>query len=121
MTQSTTLVDAGTAQAVALRDDAPPAAASIVSRALLQTPEARVTWFSFAAGQELTAHTNSRRALIQVLTGACDFFFNDAWHRLEAGAWLHLPPNHPHAVRAPEPFTMTLTLCPPSAGSLSQP
>ena len=116
----TTLVDPAAAQVVPLHADTPAAPASIVSRALLQTPEARVTWFSFAAGQELTTHTNARRALIQILSGAGDFFFNATWHRLEAGDWLHLPPHHPHAVRAAEPFTMTLTLC-PETSSPAQP
>lgn len=117
----TTLVAADAAGAVVLADNTAPAPASIVSRALLQTAEARVTLFSFAAGQELTSHTNRRRALIQVLQGRCDFFFNDAWHRLEAGTFLHLPPNHPHAVRAPEPFSMLLTLCAEASPDLSQP
>ena len=33
------------------------------------------------------------------------------WQRLEAGMFLHMPPNHPHAVRAGAgPFSMLLTL-----------
>lgn len=117
----TTIISADTAGAIALKADAAPAPASIISRSLLQTPEARVTLFSFAPGQELTSHTNRRRALVQVIEGACDFFYNDAWHRLEAGTLLHLPPNHPHAVRAPEAFTMLLTLCADPAPTPSQP
>jgi quercetin dioxygenase-like cupin family protein len=84
---------------------------STVSKTILREDNARVTLFSFAAGQELTPHTNRRRALVQVLTGSCEFFYNDAWQRLEAGTLLHLPPDHLHAVRALEPFTMLLTLC----------
>jgi len=105
------LIAPDAAEAVALVGSTPASAASIVSRTVLKTADARITLFSFAAGQELTSHTNRRRALVQVLEGACDFFYNDAWHRLEAGTLLHLPPNHPHAVRAPAPFTMLLTLC----------
>lgn len=90
---------------------APVSAAGIVSRTLLQTPELRVVLFAFADGQELTSHTSRRRAVVQVLEGACDFFFAGAWHRLERGAVLHLPPAHPHAVRAAAgAFTMLLTL-----------
>ncbi len=89
----------------------PAAPESTVSRSILREDNARVTLFSFAAGQELTPHTNRRRALVQILSGRCDFFYNDTWQRLEAGTLLHLPPDHPHAVRAPEPFTMMLTLC----------
>jgi quercetin dioxygenase-like cupin family protein len=111
-------IAADAAATVSLAADA-PAPASIVSRAVLTTPEVRVTFFSFAAGQELTTHTNARRALVQILSGVCEFFYADAWHRLEAGTLLHLPPNHPHAVRAPEPFTMLLTLCAAPATDLS--
>lgn len=113
------LVAPDIASAVELTAAAAPA--SIVSRALLQTPEARVTLFAFSPGQELTSHTNRRRALIQILEGSCDFFFNDGWHRLTAGTFLHLPPNHPHAVRAPEAFTMLLTLCAEPGATPSQP
>ena len=84
---------------------------STVSKSVLREENARVTLFSFAAGQELTPHTNRCRALVQILSGSCDFFYNDAWQRLEAGTLLHLPPDHLHAVRAPEAFKMLLPLC----------
>ena len=107
---STALLDS-TQAAVASLAGGEASAASIVSRTLLQTPGLRLTLFRFAAGQELSAHTNRRRALVQVLEGRCEFFYNEAWHELAEGELLHLPPNHPHAVRATtEPFTMLLTL-----------
>jgi quercetin dioxygenase-like cupin family protein len=88
-----------------------PTPAGIISHNLLQAPGLRVTHFAFAAGQELSSHRSPRRALVQILSGTCEFFFADAWHRLEAGALLHLPPDHPHAVRAGDtPFTMMLML-----------
>ena len=89
----------------------PAAPESTVSKSILREDNARVTLFSFAAGQELTPHTNRRRALVQILSGSCEFFYNDTWQRIAAGTLLHLPPDHLHAVRAPEPFTMLLTLC----------
>ena len=105
------LIPADSAQALALAETVQVSAAGIVSRTLMQTPELRCVLFAFDAGQELTSHTSRRRALVQVLSGACDFFFAGAWHRLESGALLHLPPSHPHAVRAGAgPFTMLLTL-----------
>jgi quercetin dioxygenase-like cupin family protein len=85
--------------------------AAIVSRTVLQAPELRVVLFTFAEGQELTTHTNRRRALIQILDGTCEFFFAGKWQGLTAGALLHLPPEHPHAVRANSgSFSMLLTL-----------
>ena len=105
------LISADAAQSLVLADAAQVSAAGIVSRTLLQTPELRVVLFAFDAGQERTSHTSRRRAFVQVLSGACDFFANGAWNRLEAGTVLHLPPNHPHAVRAGAgAFTMLLTL-----------
>ncbi len=107
----TSLIPADTAQSLALAETAEVSSSGIVSRTLVQTPELRTVLFAFDAGQELTSHTSRRRALVQVLTGACDFFFAGAWHRLESGALLHLPPSHPHAVRAGAgAFTMLLTL-----------
>lgn len=110
MSQSS-LVSADAARAVVLKDSVQVAPAGIVSRTLLQTPELRVVLFAFDAGQELTTHTNRRRALLQVLSGEGEFFFDGTWHTLASGSWVHLPPGHPHAVRAGAvPFTLLLTL-----------
>jgi quercetin dioxygenase-like cupin family protein len=106
-----TLIPASDAAALKLSDAAQSSSSGIVSRTVLQSPEARVVLFTFADGQELTAHSSRRRALVQILDGVCDFFFGGKWQRLETGMFLHLPPNHPHAVRAAAgPFSMLLTL-----------
>jgi len=81
----------------------------IVSRAVLTTPALRITLFHFATGQELSEHTSKARALVQVLTGRCDFSVNGTVHALKAGDLLHLPPGAPHSLTAPEPFSMLLT------------
>src|SRR6187549_1999564 len=105
------LIPGDAAQSLVLPDTVQVSPAGIVSRTIVQTPELRAVLFAFDAGQELTSHTSRRRALVQVLSGACDFFFGGEWHRLESGALLHLPPGHPHAVRAGSgAFTMLLTL-----------
>jgi quercetin dioxygenase-like cupin family protein len=107
----TTLLSTDQAGVISLKTAAEVSAAGIVSRTVLQSPELRVVLFSFDEGQELTTHTSKRRALVQVLSGACDFLFNGQWTRLEAGALLQMPPEHEHAVRANHgPFTMLLTL-----------
>ncbi len=116
----TTLLPTTEASAIALAGAAETSSAGIVSRTLLQSPELRVVLFSFDQGQELTAHSSKRRALVQVLSGACDFLFNGNWSRLEAGMLLHMPPDHPHAVRASHgPFTMLLTLGADAAAKIS--
>lgn len=109
MAQSS-LIPPDAARTIDLAGTAQNSPAGIVSRTLVQTPELRCVLFAFDAGQELTAHTSRRRALVQILGGECDFLYDGTWHRLAAGALLHLPPGHPHAVRAAGAFTMLLTL-----------
>jgi len=106
-----TLLAADTAATLELAPSVQTSPAGIVSRTVLQTPELRVVLFAFAEGQELTGHSSKRRALVQILQGECEFQFNGAWSRLPAGTLLHMPPDHPHAVRASAgPFSMLLTL-----------
>jgi len=81
----------------------------IVSQAVLSAPGLRVTLFHFAAGQEMSEHTSSARALVQILAGCGDFDFHGQTHQLRQGDLLHLPPKLPHAVRAVEDMTMLLT------------
>ena len=81
----------------------------IVSRAVLTTSALRITLFNFAAGQELSEHTSKARALVQILSGTCAFSVCGVVHLLKPGDLLHLPPNAPHAVNAPEAFSMLLT------------
>lgn len=105
------LINEATAATVDLAACAQISEAGIVSRTLLGGPDLRVVHFSFAEGQELTTHTSDRRALVQVLTGECDFEFNGQWQVLRPGELLHMPPGHVHAVRAGRgAFTMLLTL-----------
>lgn len=117
-----TLLSGDQAQILNIAEALQRSPAGIVSRTLLQTPELRLVLFTFAEGQELTSHTSSRRAVIQILDGCCDFLLAEEWHRVAAGALIHLPPNHPHAVRAAGgPFSMLLTLGADSPPSRSQP
>jgi quercetin dioxygenase-like cupin family protein len=82
----------------------------IVSRTLFRTPAVRVVLFGFAAGQELSEHTSAHHALVQILSGECDFPTHGRSHRLKAGDVLYLPPGLRHAVRATQDFSMLLTL-----------
>jgi quercetin dioxygenase-like cupin family protein len=89
--------------------------AGIVSRALHDQDGVRVTLFAFAAGQQLTEHASPARALVQVLTGACEFTLAGKKTPLRAGDLLHMPPGLLHGVVATEAFSMLLTLVRPPA------
>jgi quercetin dioxygenase-like cupin family protein len=107
-------MDSQKEKVVSLAQETQFAPNGIVSRTLLRTPTARVVLFGFAEGQELTEHTSTQRALIQVLSGECEFSLGGKPHALKAGDLLHLPPNLPHAVKATSQFAMLLTLLKPA-------
>jgi quercetin dioxygenase-like cupin family protein len=110
MNKSLPLIDLTQEKVLSLAEETQFAPNGIVSRVLLQTPAARVVLFGFAAGQELTEHTSTSHAFIQVLSGACEFSLNGEPRQLTAGDALYLPPHLPHAVKATEQFSMLLTL-----------
>ena len=89
----------------------------VVSRTLFATSTTRVVLFAFAAGQSLSEHSTPRDGLVQMLSGRCDFSVDGERHSLVAGDLLHLPPGAPHAVSAPERFSMLLTLSKPDAAA----
>jgi quercetin dioxygenase-like cupin family protein len=99
-----------TAGVVGLATETPSVDNGIGSRIVLLTDQVRVVLFGFDAGQELTEHTSPYRALVQILSGSCEFRLGDTWHTLGPGDIAHMPPGLLHAVRARERFSMLLTL-----------
>jgi quercetin dioxygenase-like cupin family protein len=86
----------------------------IVSRTVLKGPSTRVVLFGFSEGQELTEHTSTQHAVIQILSGECEFSVSGKAHTLKSGDLLYMPPNAPHAVKATKQFSMLLTLSKPA-------
>jgi quercetin dioxygenase-like cupin family protein len=111
---SAALLPTDTAGVCPVLAPAPSVAHGIVSQAVLTAPGLRVTLLHFAAGQELSEHTSSARALVQILSGRCDFTFGGETRQLQAGDLLHLPPKLPHAVRATEAMSLLLTQATPA-------
>jgi quercetin dioxygenase-like cupin family protein len=108
--KSLPLIDLTREKILSLAEETQFAPNGIVSRVLLQTPTVRVVLFGFAAGQELTEHTSTSHAFIQILSGVCEFSMKGQPHPMRAGDALYMPPNLPHAVKATEQFSMLLTL-----------
>ena len=107
------IIDSGAAAILSLVEETRFAPNGIVSRTLLRTANLRAALFGFAEGQELTEHTSTQHALIQILSGECEFILNGQPRRLKAGDLLYMPPNLPHAVKATTRFSMLLTLTKP--------
>jgi quercetin dioxygenase-like cupin family protein len=109
------LMDGSGAAVIALEKETGFAANGIVSRTVLRTPNGRVVLFGFATGQELTEHTTTQHATVQILSGECEFDLDRTTHQLKAGDFLYMPPGLPHAVRAKTQFSMLLTLFKPAS------
>lgn len=118
--QEQPLLDTTAARVFSLATETQFAPNGIVSRTLLKTPTGRVVLFGFAAGQELTEHTTTQHALVQVLSGTCDFALGSEWRQLKAGDTVYMPPGLPHAVKATEQFSMLLTLFKPGTAPVAQ-
>ena len=111
------LIDAAQEKILSLADETRYAPNGIVSRTLLCTANSRVVLFGFSEGQELTEHTSTQSAVIQILSGECEFSLGGKPHAAKAGDMIYMPPNLPHAVSATKQFSMLLTLSKPETFS----
>ena len=82
----------------------------IVSRTLAQNQAVSVTLFAFAQGEEISTHDSIGDAMVTVLEGTGRFTVGGKEHFCHAGEVLVMPATVPHAVYAPEPFKMMLTV-----------
>jgi quercetin dioxygenase-like cupin family protein len=108
------LIDSGCEKILSLPAETQYAPNGIVSRTLLRTPTSRTVLFGFAEGQELTEHTSTQHAVIQILSGACEFSLAGVPRHLKTGDLLYMPPNLAHSVKATQQFSMLLTLLKPA-------
>jgi len=83
---------------------------SVVSRTLVKKSTGTVTLFAFDGGEGLSEHSTPHDALVQVLEGRAAITVGGVAHQVEAGEVLLLPADIPHAVHAPVPFKMLLTM-----------
>jgi quercetin dioxygenase-like cupin family protein len=111
------LMDATREKILSLAEETQFAPNGIVSRTLLRTANSRMVLFGFAEGQELTEHTSTQHAIIQILSGECEFQLAGKPHTLKTGDLLYMPPHLPHSVRATRQFSMLLTLSKPEITS----
>lgn len=101
-------VDPGTP--MALEELVQVASGAVVSRTLAQGPAGTMTVFAFDAGQDLSEHTAPYDAWVQVLWGRAELVVGGEPVSAESGQMVLMPAHVPHAVRAPEPFKMLLTM-----------
>ncbi len=82
----------------------------VVSMTLVRTPQVNISLFAFDAGEELSEHTSTGDAIVDVLEGKATVFISGVPHVVQAGECIVLPARVPHAVQAVERFKMRLTV-----------
>jgi quercetin dioxygenase-like cupin family protein len=82
----------------------------ILSRTVHQDAHVKAVIFAFAAGQELSEHTASMPAILHILRGDVTLGLGDDVVEAHAGAWVHMPAQLRHSVRATTPVVMLLLL-----------
>jgi len=83
---------------------------SIVSRQVYSDTHVKVTLFGFDAGQELSEHTASKPAIIQVLRGTGTFGLGAERVAVGPGSWAHMDAHLPHTVQAQTQLVLLLTM-----------
>lgn len=83
---------------------------SIVSRTVYRDEQLKAIVFAFAPGQELSEHTASVPAIIQILEGECELSIGSDQYSVKNGAWARMPANMPHSVVATTAVKMLLIM-----------
>ena len=81
-----------------------------LSRVLYKDDRLRLVVFAFDTGQELTEHTASVPAVVQVVRGRLTVTLGTDEYEVGSEAWIHMPAKLPHSVVALEPTVMLLTM-----------
>jgi quercetin dioxygenase-like cupin family protein len=83
---------------------------SIVSRTIYKDDGLKSIVFAFAPGQELSEHTASVPAMLQVMEGECTITLGPDSFEAKAGFWAHMTPNLKHSLLAKTPVLMLLIM-----------
>lgn len=81
-----------------------------LSKVIYKDEQIRVVAFAFDEGQELTEHTASVPAIVEVVSGHIRLSLGSRIVDARPGSWTHLPARLPHGVVAMAPSVMLLTL-----------
>jgi len=93
-----------------LAAQAEPPAQGILSRTIHNDEQFKAVVFGFDQGQELTEHTATKAAILQIIRGAATLTLGEDTIEAQAGAWIHMPAGLRHAVKARTPVVMLLLL-----------
>jgi quercetin dioxygenase-like cupin family protein len=93
-----------------LSQEARPPADGILSRTLYEDEHLKVVIFGVGAGQELSEHTSTMPAVLQLVSGEAQLTLGDDTVDAGPGAFVHMPAGLRHAIRAKIPTVVLLVL-----------
>lgn len=82
----------------------------IKSKILLEDGNCRYTLMSLSLGKAIAEHTNPRNATVNVIEGQGILTLSDKEISLEAGVFIFIPANAPHAIQSSTELAFLLTL-----------
>jgi quercetin dioxygenase-like cupin family protein len=82
----------------------------VLSRTLYADDRVKAVIFGFDTGQELSEHTASMPAIIQIVKGRARVTLAGDTHDAEQGFWVHMPANLSHSIYATTPVVMLLLM-----------
>lgn len=95
---------------VQLRDRLEYPEAGVLSKVLLKDEACQYTLFCLAAATEISEHTATRNATVQVLEGEGTLTLNGEEIALRPGILVFMPAHAPHALQATTNLAFLLTL-----------
>lgn len=98
------------AETLRITDLITPNPNGIASRILSKNAGGSLTLFAFDTGHGLSEHTAPFDAIVMVLDGRLTLTIGGVEVAAFPGSIVRMPANVPHAVDAPEPATMLLTM-----------
>lgn len=93
-----------------LKKEIKPVRGGIASKTIRRSRDAKVILFRFDAGQQLSEHTASVAASIQIVEGRAKVKLGRQWISAGPGTWIALEPGLVHAIDAKTEVVMLLTL-----------
>lgn len=100
---------------VNLKDKIQYSADGILSSVLWKDNICQYTLFCLAKGTDISEHTSSRNAIVQVLEGEGILTLNGEEIRLEPGVFVFMAANAPHGLKAESNLAFLLTLSTPES------
>lgn len=106
----TTTFNASQSLVTQLKDKIEYAETGVLSKVLVKLPACQYTLFCLAAETDISEHTSTRNAVVQVIEGRGILTLEGKDIILEPGVFVFMPANAPHALKADTNLAFLLTL-----------